>query len=62
MLLPKLQLAVVGAVVAAGAAIVLGVRHFRGREEEDQSTKHKIKRKVGCCSILKCCSKALYRV
>jgi hypothetical protein len=40
-----LQLLVAGALVAAGVAIVFGVRHFRG-EEQPEETKNWAQRKV----------------
>jgi hypothetical protein len=39
------QLLVAGALVAAGVAIVFGVRHFRG-EEQPEETKNWAQRKV----------------
>jgi hypothetical protein len=43
-----LQLLVAGALVAAGVAIVFGVRHFRG-EEQPEETKNWAQRKVSTC-------------
>lgn len=43
----NLQLLVAGALVAAGVAIVFGVRHFRGSEEpQHEDSSHWAKRKV----------------
>lgn len=42
------QLLVAGALVAAGVAIVFGVRHFRG-EEQPEETKNWAQRKVSTC-------------